>query len=121
MAVCDGELADREREFLAKISSRLEVPLDLDEIERRTRDYRETVKQSMAGRAKDSVRDKATRAGEGAKQALGKVLKRRTVPCSGCGAEVSAAYRFCPECGQSVVSESVLKTDGEDDPIPKQG
>lgn len=121
MAVCDGEFTDREREFLAKISSRLEVPLDLDEIERRTRDYRETVKQSMARRATTSVRDKATRAGGKARSTFRKVLKRRTVPCSGCGAEVSAAYRFCPECGKSVVSESVLETDGEDDPIPKQG
>jgi len=125
MAVCDGELADREREFLAKISSRLQVPLDFDEIERRTRDYRETVKQSMPGRAKTIVRDKATLARDKARgkarSTFRKVLKRRTVPCSGCGAEVSAAYRFCPECGQSVVSESVLKTDGEDDPIPKQG
>jgi len=101
------------------------VPLDFDEIERRTRDYRETVKQSMPGRAKTIVRDKATLARDKARgkarSTFRKVLKRRTVPCSGCGAEVSAAYRFCPECGKSVVSESVLETDGEDDPIPKQG
>ncbi len=51
MAVCDGELAEKESEFLANIAGRLEVTLNPDEVEKRTRDYRVTVKQSMAGKA----------------------------------------------------------------------
>ena len=109
MAVCDGELAEKESEFLMNIAGRLDVPLDLGEVEQRTKDYRVIVKQSIAGRATTSVRDTATLAGDKARRkarrTFGKILKRRTVPCSGCGAEVFAAYRFCPECGQSVVSE----------------
>jgi hypothetical protein len=56
----------------------LEVPLNLDEVERRTRDYRVTVKQSMAERTADSVKDTATMAGGRIRGTLGKVLKRRT-------------------------------------------
>ncbi len=79
MAVCDGELAEKEREFLTTIAGQLEVPLDLEEVEKRTRDYRMAVKQSMAGRAAGTFRNTATTTGRRAKGALGKVLKRRTV------------------------------------------
>ena len=79
MAVCDGELAEKEREFLANIAGRLEVPLDLDEVERRTRDYRVTVKRSMAERTAGSVKDTATMAGGKFRGTFGRVLKRRSV------------------------------------------
>jgi hypothetical protein len=79
MAVCDGELAEKEREFLTNIAGRLEVPLDLGEVEKRTRDYPVAVKQSMSGRAAGTVRATATTTGRRAKGALGKVLKRTTV------------------------------------------
>ncbi len=82
MAVCDGELAEKESEFLANIAGRLEVTLNLDEVEKRTRDYRVTVKQSMAGKAADAIRNTTTATGRRAKGTLGKVLKRRTISTS---------------------------------------
>ncbi|MBA3792138.1 MAG: TerB family tellurite resistance protein [Rubrobacter sp.] len=82
MAVCDGELAEKESEFLANIAGRLEVTLNPDEVEKRTRDYRVTVKQSMAGKAADAIRNTTTATGRRAKGALGKVLKRRTISTS---------------------------------------
>jgi uncharacterized tellurite resistance protein B-like protein len=48
MAVCDGELGEKEREFLTKVAGRLDVPLDVDGVERRAQGYRKTVKQSLA-------------------------------------------------------------------------
>lgn len=78
MAVCNGELAGKEREFLVNLASRLEVPLDLDELERRTRDYRMTVKQGMVEKTAGSVRNVATATSGKVRGALGKVLKRRT-------------------------------------------
>ena len=108
MAVCDGELAEEERGFLANIAGRLEVPLDLDEVEKKTRDYRVAAKQSMAERATSSVRDTATMAGSQARSVLAKIFeskKRKTVDCSSCGREVSAKDAFCPGCGRSVVDE----------------
>lgn len=75
MAVCDGELAEKEREFLSKIAERLEVPLNLDEVERKTRDYREPVKQSISEKATRSVKDTTTTVG-GKVKGLGKILKR---------------------------------------------
>lgn len=101
MAVCDGELAEEEREFLADIAGRLEVTLDLDEVEKKTRDYRVAAKQTMAERA-TSVRDTATLAGSQARNALGKVLKRRTINCANCERKISVKYEFCPGCGQAV-------------------
>ena len=89
MAVCDGELAEKEREFLKNIAGRLGVPLDLEEVEKRTLDYRVAVKQSMAGRAAGTVKDTATSTGRRAKGALGKVLRRRTLSPPGHGAEES--------------------------------
>ena len=89
MAVCDGELAEKEREFLKNIAGRLGVPLDLEEVEKRTRDYRVAVKQSMAGRAAGTVKDTATSTGRRAKGALGKVFKRRTLSPPEHGAEES--------------------------------
>jgi len=82
MAVCDGELAEKESEFLANIAGRLEVTLNPDEVEKRIRDYRVTVKQSMAGKAADAIRNTTTATGRRAKGALGKVLKRRTISTS---------------------------------------
>jgi len=82
MAVCDGELAEKESEFLANIAGRLEVTFNPDEVEKRTRDYRVTVKQSMAGKAADAIRNTTTATGRRAKGALGKVLKRRTISTS---------------------------------------
>ncbi|MDP8951381.1 MAG: hypothetical protein M3N18_03920 [Actinomycetota bacterium] len=89
MAVCDGELAEKEREFLKNIAGRMGVPLDLEEVEKRTRDYRVAVKQSMAGRAAGTVKDTATSTGRRAKGALGKVLRRRTLSPPEHGAEES--------------------------------
>ena len=74
MAVCDGELAEEEREFLREISERLGVPLDMDEVEKKTRDYRVAAKQSMAERV-STVRDTATVAGSKARSTLGKVFR----------------------------------------------
>lgn len=76
MAVCDGELAEEEREFLASTAGRLEVPLDLDKVEKRTRDYRVAARQGMAERVASSARDTATTAGGKARSTLGKILRR---------------------------------------------
>lgn len=102
MAVCDGELAEKERGFLANIASRLEVPLDLDEVEKKTRDYRMDAKQSMAERATSSARATATIAGGKARGVLGKAFQRKTVDCPNCGSKVLAKNAFCPDCGQAV-------------------
>lgn len=75
MAVCDGELAEKEREFLVSIAGRLEVSLDVNEIEERTQAYRETVKQSIADKMATSVKDTATTT-SGKVKGLGKSLKR---------------------------------------------
>jgi hypothetical protein len=78
MAVCDGDLAETEREFLVRVAGRLDLPLDPDEVGRRVQDCRKTVKQSPAEKTAGGVRDTATAAGDKAKSTLGKVLKRRS-------------------------------------------
>ena len=78
MAVCDGELADEEREFLASTAGRLQVPLDLDKVEKRTRDYRVAAKQGITVRVSSSARDKATLAEGKARSVLGKVFRHKS-------------------------------------------
>jgi tellurite resistance protein len=77
MAVCDGEFAEKEREFLTNIAGRLEVTLNLDEVERRTQDYRVTIKRSIVEKTVGSVKGSATMAGGKVRGNLGKVFKRR--------------------------------------------
>ncbi len=88
MAVCDGELGEEEREFLAKAADRLSVPLDLGAVERRAQDYRTTAKPGLAEKASGSVREAAATAGDRARSALGKILKRGTAPRKAFGDEL---------------------------------
>ena len=45
MAIYDGELGEEERKFLKKMFGRLDVPLDIQEVERRTPDYRAAARE----------------------------------------------------------------------------
>lgn len=94
MAVYDGKLADKEREFLINISDRLSVPLNLEAIERRSKDYQVLSNRNIfdratktAGGASEKILDRAERTVEGArnlttaagrrvKGRLGEVLRR---------------------------------------------
>ncbi|MGI8649221.1 MAG: TerB family tellurite resistance protein, partial [Rubrobacter sp.] len=114
MAVCDGELADEERDFLARISDRLEIPLDMNEVERGTEEYRIAVKQNVFGRTAAGIGGAAVTVGGKAALLGGKMRGRfggafgrkkpseeaATVMCPGCLEEIPAAHKFCPECGQ---------------------
>ncbi|WP_047864764.1 TerB family tellurite resistance protein [Rubrobacter aplysinae] len=75
MAVCDGELDEKERRFLVNIAGRLEVSLNLEEVEKMSRDYRETVERGVVEKTASSVKDTATMA-SGKVKGFGKVLKR---------------------------------------------
>jgi len=137
MAIYDGELADKEREFLMNTAERLNVPLDIDEAEQRTQDYQIVIKKNIlertagvaggaavkaigvAGQAAGSVKDTAVGAGGKVKDAFGKVLKRKKsiITCSNCGREVPAEYQFCPGCGQATATEKTCVSCGELIPI----
>lgn len=136
MAIYDGELAEREREFLINAAECVGVSLDMDEIEQRTQDYRVIVKQSIfektAGVTGGAVTKAASVAGQAAgkaRGALGKVLKRKkgankespisksaTINCPNCGREIPAEYQFCPGCGQPTATEKICPSCNE--PIP---
>jgi len=137
MAIYDGELADKEREFLMNTAERLNVPLDIDEVEQQTQDYQIVIKKNIlestagvaggaavkaigvAGQAAGSVKDTAVGAGGKVKDAFGKVLKRKKsiITCSNCGIEVPAEYKFCPGCGQATATEKACVSCGELIPI----
>jgi len=126
MAIYDGELAEKEREFLTNVAARLDVPLDIDEVEQRTLDYRVIVKRNIfertagvaggavskavgvAGQAAGKAKDTATEAVGKVKGVLGKVLKRRKVTtekaCLSCGEPIPVGFAFCPHCGASQTS-----------------
>lgn len=134
MAIYDGELLEKERDFLTKTAAELNVPLDINDVERRTRDYRSVMEknifQKAAGRTKGSVSKAAGIAGQAAGNvkgaavtasgkvsgALGTVLRRKkgavsntesdasVVICFNCKNEVAVGYNFCPACGQSMTT-----------------
>ncbi len=135
MAIYDGELVEAERDFLIKTAAHLNVPLDIDEVERRAGDYRVVVEKnifqkaadttkdtapkamSVAGQMAGNVKGAATVAGSKVTNAFGKVLRRKkdegerkgantsNIICANCGKEVAAGYKFCPNCGQAMATE----------------
>jgi RNA polymerase subunit RPABC4/transcription elongation factor Spt4/uncharacterized tellurite resistance protein B-like protein len=126
MAVCDGELVEKERDFLIKTATHLNVPLDICEVERRAGDYKVVVEKTIfqkaaastketaskaagiAGQAAGNVKGATASAGGKVTSAFGNVFRRKkdTVTiCVNCKNEVAAGYKFCPACGQSIATE----------------
>jgi RNA polymerase subunit RPABC4/transcription elongation factor Spt4/uncharacterized tellurite resistance protein B-like protein len=129
MAIYDGELAEQECEFINVVAGRLNIPLDMAEIERRTQAYRVVIQKNVfertadlaigaAGHAAGSVKNTAAGAGEKVKGVFGKVLPHKkieagapavsgkaTIACSKCGQDVPVEYPFCLMCGQATATE----------------
>jgi len=122
MAIYDGELVEKERDFLIKTAAELNVPLDINDVERRTGDYRIVTKESvtkaagLAGQAAGNVKGAAATAGGKVSGAFGNVFRRKkdeglntgtdasVVICVNCKNEVAVGYKFCPACGQSIAT-----------------
>ena len=72
LAVCDGELADGERDFLTRAAERLGITIDLAAVEQDTRDYRVAVERNLASEAAAGIKRTTDRVRGG----LGKLLVR---------------------------------------------
>jgi RNA polymerase subunit RPABC4/transcription elongation factor Spt4 len=116
MAVYDGELVEKERDFLVKTATHLNVPLDISEVEQRAGDYKVVVEKTIFQKAAASTKDTAfgnlkeatAPASSKVASAFGNVFrhKKDTVTiCVNCKNEVTAGYKFCPACGQSIATE----------------
>jgi tellurite resistance protein len=122
MAIYDGELAEEEREFLEGVARRLNISLDMAEIERRTQDYQIVIQKNafektagiagaaavkaigVAGQAANSVKDTAAGAGEKVKGVFGKVFTRKKDDESK-PAVSERSTLTCLKCGKEVLSE----------------
>ena len=62
MAIYDGELVEKERDFLIKTAAELNVPLDINEVERRTGDYRVVIEKNIFQKAAGSTKESASKA-----------------------------------------------------------
>lgn len=122
VAIYDGELAEKEREFLGGVAERLNISLDMAEIERRTQDYQIVIQKNVfektagiaggaavkaigaAGHAANSAKDAAAGAGEKVKGVFGKVLTRKkgdeNIP-----AVSEKSTLTCSKCGNEVPPE----------------
>ena len=128
MAVYDGELVEKERDFLIKTAAHLNVPLDIDEVELQADDYKAIVKKHIFQKATGSTKEIASKAAYIAKgaaatargkvtNAFGNAFRHKKdevsngetdgtiVICANCKDEVAAGYKFCPACGQSIATE----------------
>jgi tellurite resistance protein len=122
MAIYDGELAEQEREFLAEVAGRLNISLDMAEIERRTQDYQIVIQKNIfektaglaggaavkaigaVGQATSSVKGTAAGAGEKVKGVFGKVFTRKKDDASK-PAVFEKSTVTCTKCGKEVQSE----------------
>jgi len=122
MAIYDGELADKEREFLKGVAECLNISLDLAEIEQRTQDYQIVIQKNVfektagiaggaavkaigiAGQAANSAKDAAAGAGEKVKGVFGKAFTRKKGDESR-PAVLGKPSITCSKCGNEVQSE----------------
>ncbi|MCB8925344.1 MAG: TerB family tellurite resistance protein [Ardenticatenaceae bacterium] len=107
MAIYDGKLVEKERDFLIKAAVELNVPLDIDEVERRTEDYRTVIEKNIfqkalsntkesvskaagiAGQTTSNVKVTAVSAGSKVSGALGNVLRRTKDKGANTGADAA--------------------------------
>ncbi|MCU0487073.1 MAG: zinc ribbon domain-containing protein [Anaerolineales bacterium] len=122
MAICDGELAEKERDFLEGVAERLSIALDVADIERRTQDYQIVIQKNLleksagiaggaavkaigvAGQAARSVKGTATGAGETVKGVFGKAFTRKKDDESKPAVSEKSTV-ICLKCGKEVQSE----------------
>ncbi|MCB0173541.1 MAG: hypothetical protein KDJ97_23675 [Anaerolineae bacterium] len=137
MAIYDGKLVDAERELLIKTAAHLNVPLDIDEIERRAGDYQVIIEKNVfqkaagttkitaskamnaAGQTAGNVKGLATTAGSKVTGTFGRLFRNKknedvsieidntSLICPTCSTEVSAEFKFCPNCGQQMATETM--------------
>ena len=122
MAIYDGELAEKEREFLGSVAQRLNVPLNITEIEQRTQDYQITVQKNVfektaeitggaaikaigvAGQAASGVKNTAAGASEKVRNVFGKVLAHKKEDEKKTGVSEKSTIT-CSKCGTEVSTE----------------
>ncbi len=123
MTVYDGELAQREREFLTNVAKELNLPLDLDEVERKTQEYRVIAKRSIferaagvaggaaarasgvAGHAVRGVKDTSALAGDRAKGVFGRAFKHKNDTGTEKPFNPESSTIACSSCGREVAAE----------------
>jgi tellurite resistance protein/RNA polymerase subunit RPABC4/transcription elongation factor Spt4 len=122
MAVYDGELAEKELKFLEVVAGRLNISVDIADVERRAHDYQIVIQKNIfektagvaggaaikaigvAGHAASSVKNTATGAGEKVKGAFGKAFTRKKDGDS----KLTVSEKLtitCSKCGIDVPSE----------------
>jgi len=122
MAIYDGELADKEREFLEGVAKRLNISLDMTEVERRTQEYQIVIQKNVlektagiaggaaskvidvAGKAANSVKDTTSGAGEKVKGVFGKVFTHKKNDESKPAVSEKSTLT-CLKCGKEILSE----------------
>jgi tellurite resistance protein len=84
MAVYDGTLTNEEREFLTSAAERLDVALDIEQVEKRVKEYQVIIEKNLLERTAGAIGGAAVAAigtaGQAAnrlKDALGKAVKRQ--------------------------------------------
>lgn len=122
MAIYDGEMAEKEREFLVGVAENLNISLDMADIERRTKDYQIVIQKNVfektagiisggafkaigaAGQAANNAKGKAAGAGEKVKGVIGNVFNRK----KGEEGKPSVSEKptlTCSKCGKEVLSK----------------
>jgi RNA polymerase subunit RPABC4/transcription elongation factor Spt4 len=138
MAVYDGELVEKERDFLITTATYLNVPLDISEVEKQADDYKVVVEKTIFQKAAASTKDTASKAaglvgkaavnlktataaaGGKVTSAFGNAFRHKkdtVIVCTNCKNEVAAGYKFCPVCGQPIATEKKCVSCGEVLPI----
>ena len=122
ISIYDGELAEKELNFIEVVAGRLNISVDIAEVERRAQDYQIVIQKNIfektagvaggaavkaigvAGQAASSVKDSATGAGEKVKGVVGKVFTRKKDDGNKPALSEKTTIT-CSKCGKDVPSE----------------
>ena len=122
MTIYDGELAEKEIEFLKSVAEQLNLPLDVAEVEQRAQDYQDIVQKNIfektaeftgsaaakviniTGRVASGAKNTAVETGKKIKGAFGKVFahKNKSVIKNTASENLTIS---CPRCGKEILTE----------------
>ena len=143
MAIYDGDLDTKERDFLIKTAQKLDLPLDIEQIEKKANEYKIDVQKSIYSKSVESMKEITAKTASAAGQATvsikttiesasgkasktiekirvdqkTKKLQKLEITCRNCNNTMPGDFKFCPKCGQSTATEKTCSNCGHVVPI----
>ncbi len=138
MAIYDGDLDQKERDFLIRTAEKLNVPLDIDKVDKKALEYKIDIQKNICSKSLESMKGIGGKTASTAQQAATtlkttiistsgkareafdqaraeqkkKKLRKQEITCRYCNTVMPGDCKFCPKCGQSTATETACSSCG---------